>query len=180
MVQKCAKMIENFRSLLDFQGVSEVLGKKVKAKIEKVEESDMIWNIFDDAKLRNIENELGSQLTIIDSHAVGVTRLTCDFADRGIIEQSRHLEYDTSSRKNSLGEPGPFYSLEVIEIWQGMTLYYRGWDFCDLREYDDVYILMNAKAWSCRNKLTRYHDFLWLLASIPIMLCLSDYTMNIH
>lgn len=97
-------MIENFRSLLDFQGVSEVLGKKVKAKIEKVEESDMIWNIFDDAKLRNIENELGSQLTIIDSHAVGVTGLTCGFGDRGIIEKAiRTLRVWHIFKKNFFG-----------------------------------------------------------------------------
>ena len=36
---------------------------------KKVEESDMISNIFDDANLGNTAYEPGSQLTIIDSPA---------------------------------------------------------------------------------------------------------------
>ena len=46
------KMVENFLSLFDFQGGSLFLEKDEKNE-KKVEESDMISNIFDDAKIRN-------------------------------------------------------------------------------------------------------------------------------
>ena len=66
-------MVENFLSLFDFQGGSLFLEKDEKnerGKIkEKVEESDMISNIFDDANLGNTAYEPGSQLTIIDAPA---------------------------------------------------------------------------------------------------------------
>ena len=63
------KMVENFLSLFDFQGGSLFLEKDEKNKIKKVEESDMISNIFDDANLGNTAYEPGSQLTIIDAPA---------------------------------------------------------------------------------------------------------------
>ena len=58
------KIVENFLSLFDFQGGSLVLEKDEK---KKVEESDIISNIFDDANLENIAYEPGSHLTIIDA-----------------------------------------------------------------------------------------------------------------
>ena len=61
-------MVENFLSLFDFQGGSLFLEKDEKNK-KKVEESDMISNIFDDANLGNTAYEPGSQLTIIDAPA---------------------------------------------------------------------------------------------------------------
>ena len=62
-------MVENFLSLFDFQGGSLFLEKDEKNKIKKVEESDIISNIFDDANLGNTAYEPGSQLTIIDAPA---------------------------------------------------------------------------------------------------------------
>ena len=62
------KMVENFLSLFDFQGGSLFLEKDEKNE-KKVEESDMISNIFDDANLGNTAYEPGSQLTIIDAPA---------------------------------------------------------------------------------------------------------------
>ena len=61
-------MVENFLSLFDFQGGSLFLKKDEKNK-KKVEESDMISNIFDDANLGNTAYEPCSQLTIIDAPA---------------------------------------------------------------------------------------------------------------
>ena len=60
------KIVENFLSLFDFQGGSLVLEKDEK---KKVEESDMISNIFDDANLGNTAYEPSSHLTIIDATA---------------------------------------------------------------------------------------------------------------
>jgi len=77
MLQKGAKMVENFLSLFDFQGGSEVLEK------DKKKESDMISNTFDYANLGNIANEPGSHLTIIDAPASEVTGLTHGLGDRG-------------------------------------------------------------------------------------------------
>ena len=60
------KMIENFLSLFHFQGGSLIFEKDEK---KKVEESDMISNIFDDANLGNTAYEPASYLTIIDAPA---------------------------------------------------------------------------------------------------------------
>ena len=96
-------MVENSsRSLIFKEAVYSL--KRMRKMKKKVEESDMISNIFDDAKLGNIENELGSTLTIIDSHAVGVTGLTCGFGDRGIIEKAiRTLRVWHIFKKNFFG-----------------------------------------------------------------------------
>ena len=59
-------MIENFLSLFDFQGGSLFLEKDEKNE-KKVEESDMISNIFDDANLGNPTYKPGSHLTCIDA-----------------------------------------------------------------------------------------------------------------
>ena len=63
------KMVEIFLSLFDFQGGSLFLEKDEKNEKKRVEESDMISNIFDDANLGNTAYEPGSQLTIIDAPA---------------------------------------------------------------------------------------------------------------
>lgn len=63
------KIVKNFLSLFDFQGGSLFLEKDEKNEKKKVEESDMISNIFDDANLGNTAYEPGSQLTIIDAPA---------------------------------------------------------------------------------------------------------------
>ena len=64
-------MVENFLSLFDFQGGSLFLEKDEKNERvkKKVEESDMISNIFNDANLGNTAYEPGSHLTIIDATA---------------------------------------------------------------------------------------------------------------
>ena len=64
-------MVENFLSLFDFQGDSLFLEKDEKNERvkKKVEESDMISNIFNDANLGNIVYEPGSHLTIFDATA---------------------------------------------------------------------------------------------------------------
>ena len=67
------KMVENFLSLFDFQWGSLFLEKDEKNEKKKVEESDMISNIFDDANLGNTAYEPGSQLTIIDAPATWIT-----------------------------------------------------------------------------------------------------------
>ena len=55
--------------LFDFQGGSVVLEKGEKNERDKikkkVEESEMISNIFDDANLGNVANEPGSDITIL-------------------------------------------------------------------------------------------------------------------
>ena len=65
-------MVENFLSLFDFQGGSLFLEKDDKNERDKkkVEESDMISNIFNDANLGNTAYEPGSHLTIIDATAI--------------------------------------------------------------------------------------------------------------
>ena len=68
MLQNGAKNGRKFLSLFDFQGGSLFLEKDEKNE-KKVEESDMISNIFDDANLGNTAYEPGSQLTIIDAPA---------------------------------------------------------------------------------------------------------------
>ena len=64
-------MVENFLSLFDFQGGSLFLEKDEKNERvkKKVEESDMISNIFNDANLGNTAYEPSSHLTIIDATA---------------------------------------------------------------------------------------------------------------
>ena len=64
-------MVENFLSLFDLEGDSLFLEKNVKNERDKkkVEENDMISNIFDDANLGNTAYEPGSQLTIIGAPA---------------------------------------------------------------------------------------------------------------
>ena len=51
MLQNGAKNGRKFFSLFDFQGGSLFLEKDEKNEKKKVEESDMISNIFDDANL---------------------------------------------------------------------------------------------------------------------------------
>ena len=68
MLQNGAENGRKFLSLFDFQGGSLFLEKDEKNE-KKVEESDMISNIFDDANLGNTAYEPGSQLTIIDAPA---------------------------------------------------------------------------------------------------------------
>ena len=68
MLQNGAKNGRKFLSLFDFQGGSLFLEKYERNK-KKIEESDMISNIFDDANLGNTAYEPGSQLTIIDAPA---------------------------------------------------------------------------------------------------------------
>ena len=62
------KMVENSsRSLIFKEAVYSL--KRMRKMKKKVEESDMISNIFDDANLGNTAYEPGSHLTIIDTPA---------------------------------------------------------------------------------------------------------------
>ena len=70
MLQNGAKNGRKFFSLFDFQGGSLFLEKDEKNEKKKVEESDMISNIFNDANLGNTAYEPGSHLTIIDATAI--------------------------------------------------------------------------------------------------------------
>ena len=68
MLQNGAKMVENSsRSLIFKEAVYSL--KRMRKMKKKVEESDMISNIFDDVNLGNTAYEPGSQLTIIDAPA---------------------------------------------------------------------------------------------------------------
>ena len=59
-------MVENSsRSLIFKEAVYSL--KRMRKMKKKIEESDMISNIFDDANLGNTAYEPGSQLTIIDA-----------------------------------------------------------------------------------------------------------------
>ena len=138
--------------------------RKVKKKLKKVKWYKHIqW-------CKNIANEPGSQITIIDALATWVNVLTYDLGDRGnnrairTVRLTHHqgelccVNLVIAIHWRLLKIDTGWFSVTQLElplVWESMVMQIYSWSSWIGRNLEK-----SAKAWAYPNKLMNYHEFL--------------------